>query len=77
MGRAADLVRALVTGAGGFVVVWRDDSGADGSSQGVFGQRYDASGNPVAAEFTINTTTSGTQDTPTIAATPDGGSMPK
>ena len=33
---------------GGFVVVWRDHGGRDGSANGVFGQRYDADGLQVA-----------------------------
>ncbi|MEL7166399.1 MAG: hypothetical protein AAGL96_13095, partial [Pseudomonadota bacterium] len=46
---------------GGFVVVWQDDSGADGSSSGVFGQRYDAAGVAQGGEFQINSTTAGSQ----------------
>ena len=38
---------------GGFVVTWRSD-GQDGSYSGVFGQRYDSSGNTAGSEFQIN-----------------------
>ena len=36
---------------GGFVAVW---TGPDGSSRGIFGQRYDDSGQRVGAEFRVN-----------------------
>ena len=45
---------------GDFVAVWR--SGHDGSSYGVFGQRYASSGTATGAEFQINTYTTGSQD---------------
>ncbi|MFC5768639.1 PKD domain-containing protein, partial [Thauera sinica] len=57
---------------GGFVVVWRSDS-QDGSGAGVFGQRYDASGNAVGAEFRVNTGTSGNQYQPSVSALSHGG----
>ena len=47
---------------GGFVVVW-DSDGQDGSGVGVFGQRFDASGNRIGEEFQVNTHTSGVQFT--------------
>src|SRR5438132_35935 len=44
---------------GDFVVVWPSNL-QDGSSCGVFGQRYGPSGNPLGPEFRVNTyTTSG------------------
>ena len=52
---------------GGFVATWTDYSGEDGSGKGIFGQRYDASGNRVASEFQINTHTSGDQSWSDIA----------
>jgi hypothetical protein len=54
------------SGAGSFVVVW-DSDGQDGDSYGVFGRRYDAAGNPIAAEFQVNTYTPGSQSRPAIA----------
>jgi hypothetical protein len=58
---------AVAMDAGGsFVVVWRS-SGQDGSSYGVFGQRYDAAGAPVGAEFQVNTYTSGGQPSHAVA----------
>ena len=47
-------------GAAHFVVLWEDSSGHDGSSYGVFGQRFD-NGNPVGGEFQVNTYTTGDQ----------------
>jgi hypothetical protein len=54
------------SGAGSFVVVW-DSDGQDGDSYGIFGRRYDAAGNPLAAEFQVNTYTPGSQSRPAIA----------
>ena len=46
--------------AGNFVVVWGSD-GQDGSSYGIFGQRYANSGATIGGEFRINTYTTGDQ----------------
>jgi len=54
-------------GTGNFVVVWRSD-GQDGWDDGVFGQRYDASGSPLGAEFRVNAFTSFDQGSPAVAA---------
>jgi hypothetical protein len=59
-------------GAGRFVVVWQSD-GQDGSSQGVFGQRFDSSGIPVGTEFQVNTYTTSYQMRPRVATDPFGG----
>ncbi len=58
---------------GGFVIVWTDASALDGSGQGVFFNRYDASGALVASEERANTQTSSTQNTPHVAALSTGG----
>ena len=58
--------------SGNFVVVWASDS-QDGSSQGVFGQRYLSSGVPVGPEFRVNTSTTGHQGHPSVAADATGG----
>ncbi len=71
-------------GDGGFVVVWHSDinqdgiggdgvGSQDGSADGVYGQRYDATGAPVGSEFQVNTTTAGDQNNASIAALADGG----
>ena len=52
--------------AGGFVVVWASN-GQDGDSYGVFGRRYDASGNALATEFQINTHFTSSQTAPRVA----------
>ena len=58
---------------GGFVVTFTDNSGEDGDGQGVFGQRFDAMGVAVGAEFQVNTTTTGTQEGSSVTALADGG----
>src|SRR5688500_13495253 len=40
--------------SGSFVVTWTDGYGQDGSYYGIFGQRYDASGNPAGPQFQVN-----------------------
>ena len=48
-------------------------SGQDGSSWGIYGQRYNASGVAVGGEFAVNTTTANSQQFPVTAGLPDGG----
>ncbi|MGE0093268.1 MAG: Ig-like domain-containing protein [Alphaproteobacteria bacterium] len=58
---------------GGFVSVWQSLY-QDGSDWGVYGQRFDAAGEPVGGEFRVNTTTEGNQLGQTVAASlTDGG----
>jgi len=53
---------------GDFVVVWNSyRQRQDSDSGGIFGQRFNATGGPLASEFQINTTTSGNQASPTVA----------
>lgn len=56
---------------GSFVIAWTSNS-QDGSSRGVYAQRYDSSGVAAGAEFGVNTHTSGHQDRATVAM--DGAS---
>jgi hypothetical protein len=56
--------------SGNFVVVWA--SYQDGSSFGVFGQRYDTSGAPRGPEFRVNTYTTGDQREPAVASDSSG-----
>lgn len=49
-----------------FVVVWTSYR-QDGSSGGIYGQRFDANGTAVADEFRINNTTEGNQTEPAVA----------
>jgi S-layer homology domain len=57
--------------ANNFVVVWTSDR-QDGSYDGVFGQRFDASGTRLGAEFRVNSTTSFRQLGASIAVAPGG-----
>ena len=59
---------------GGFVVTWTS-AGQDGDGNGVYGQRYNASGAKVGGEFQVNTDTIGNQQWSSVAALPDGGFM--
>ena len=61
------LASAAAVPGGGFVVVWQS-AYQDGSTYGVFGQRYDGSGVALGPEFRVNTYTTGLQRTPAAAA---------
>lgn len=50
---------------GGFVVAWTSQA-QGGSTNAVFGQRFDASGQKIGGEFRINTYPSGTQQRPCV-----------
>jgi hypothetical protein len=56
---------------GRFVVAWMS-YGQDGSSYGVFGQRYDSDGLPAGPEFRVNSYTTSGQRYPSVAAAADG-----
>lgn len=56
---------------GDFVVAWID-FGDDGSGYGVFGQRYDAAGQPQGINFPVNTTTANSQSRADVAMDADG-----
>jgi hypothetical protein len=56
--------------SGSFVVVWMSQ---DGWADGVFGQRYAASGAPLGPEFRVNTYTTDQQQRPLVAVGPSGG----
>jgi len=68
--QSAPAITALADG--GYVVTWQS-SGQDGSDSGVYMQRFAASGAAVGAETQVNTTTAGSQDSPTVTALVDGG----
>ena len=57
---------------GGFVVVWTS-FGEDTWGDGVYGQRYDAAGNAVGAEFRVNYNTVNYQHRPTVTGLVNGG----
>ncbi|MGE3817834.1 MAG: DUF4347 domain-containing protein, partial [Isosphaeraceae bacterium] len=58
---------------GNFVVVWtsQGQDNVDGKA-GVYGQRFDASGNPVGGEFLVNTYTPSDQTAPAVAMSANG-----
>ena len=59
-----------VDASGNFVVVW--ESGQDGSSYGVRGQRFSSSGTPLGGEFQVNSYTTGVQGYPSLGMDPSG-----
>jgi hypothetical protein len=56
----------------GFMVVWHDDNGRDGSSYAVFAQRFNAAGSVAGTEFQVNAYTTGSQMYPAIATDSSG-----
>ena len=57
---------------GGYISIWIDNNGLDGSAQGIFGQRFTAAGAKVGGQFLVNTTTNGDQFSPSVAVAPNG-----
>jgi hypothetical protein len=57
--------------AGNFVVAW-ESLNQDGSSWGIFAQRYDAAGTAQGAEFQVNTLTQNQQRAPSVSMDADG-----
>ncbi|OYD96612.1 hypothetical protein CDG76_07505 [Nostoc sp. 'Peltigera membranacea cyanobiont' 210A] len=57
--------------SGNFVISWQS-SGQDGSSYGVYAQRYTSAGLAIGGEFQVNTHTQGSQYNPTIAVDATG-----
>lgn len=66
--------QVLALANGRFVVSWTDTgaSGGDTSSFAVRAQVFESSGRRSGSEFLVNTTTSGSQSSPAMAALPDG-----
>ena len=60
-----------VNDSGDFVIVWQSFE-QDGSSYGVYGQRYAANGTPLGSEFPINQTTDLDQAEPQVALSDTG-----
>ncbi|MEM6697702.1 MAG: T9SS type A sorting domain-containing protein [Bacteroidota bacterium] len=56
---------------GNFVVVWESYQ-QDGSSRGIYGQRYNSDGTENGGEFRVNTFTFSVQDNPSVAMDADG-----
>jgi hypothetical protein len=60
--------------AGGFVVTWRSIGSTGGDNDGcIHARRFDAAGEPLGADFQVNTYTTGGQVFPDVAADPVGG----
>jgi hypothetical protein len=57
---------------GGYIIVWIDAATNDGQGNGIYAQRFDATGTKVGAEFLVNTSTAGDQFSPSVASAPDG-----
>ncbi|MDP9122542.1 MAG: hypothetical protein M3O15_14430 [Acidobacteriota bacterium] len=57
---------------GGFVALWTDGAGRDGSGAGVFGRTFGADGAPETRDFRVNVTTEGDQTLSAIAANARG-----
>src|SRR5205809_701993 len=66
--QTADVV---VTVSGGAVAVW-SSANQDGNGWGVFGQRFDSSGNAAGSEFQVNQSVAGDQIHPRIAVDASG-----
>jgi len=56
---------------GSFVITWMSE-GQDGDYSGVFAQMYGSSGNPVGAEFQVNTYTASAQVWPSVSMDSNG-----
>jgi len=56
---------------GDFVIVWQS-YGQDGSSYGIYGQRFNSSGQTQGSEFRVNTSTTNLQMAPSVAMDGDG-----
>ena len=65
---------AAVDSGGGFVVVWQSQY-QDGSSYGVFGQRFAVAGTPLGGEFRINTYTPLFQGDPSVGGADGSGNF--
>ena len=67
-----DLPSAAGVGDGGFVVTWTS-FGQDGSGNGVYGQRFNATGARVGGEFRANKFTADDQEVSRVAGLGNGG----
>ena len=75
----SDQIEPKVTGltGGGFVAIWnsKEQDNSPGTTQdwGIYGQRYDASGNKSGSEFRVNSTTVNEQRYAEITSLKNGG----
>jgi hypothetical protein len=68
-GAAVSYPKVAADGAGDFLVVWES---ADGAGTGIAGLRFSPAGAIAGSEFRVNTTTTGDQIHPRVAADPNG-----
>ena len=64
--------RMVTLADGTYIVVWQS-AGQDGSGEGVFAQRFTATGERIGPEFQVNSQPLLSQTEPTVAALTDGG----
>ena len=65
------LAQVAALANGGFAMVWTTDP--TGSNTDIVARLFNASGTATSSEITVNTSTTGEQDSPSIVALPDGG----
>ncbi|MBX7106555.1 MAG: hypothetical protein K1X57_20940 [Gemmataceae bacterium] len=63
-----------VDATGNTLIVWQS-WGQDGNSYGVYGQRYNPTGQPIGGEFRVNSTTSHSEFSPVVAMDADGDAI--
>ncbi|QLE42087.1 hypothetical protein FD723_17785 [Nostoc sp. C052] len=61
--------RVAIDAVGDFVISW---TGQDGSGNGIYAQRYNSAGVAQGSEFRVNSTTSGDQNSSTVAVDANG-----
>ena len=66
-----DIASVAMDCQGNFVIAWESNL-QDGNGNGVYARQYDTSGNPLGAEFRINTFSDGNQGNPALAMAPHG-----
>lgn len=54
-----------------WIITWESE-GQDSDNYGIYARKYDSSGNPISAEFPVNTEVSNSQRRPTIANDANG-----
>ncbi len=57
---------------GGYIITWTSFNGQDGSSSGVYGQRFNSDGTPAGGEFQANTTLIGDQNKASVTSFANG-----
>ncbi len=65
------LPNVAVAPGGNYVVVWQSN-GQDGAGFGIFAQQFNSVGQPMGAEFQVNNTFAGNQESPVVAISASG-----